>query len=68
VDGNPAEIFTANYIFRGLFIPAGSHQVDFKYQPRWWPPMVPGLILWLLSLPLLWRFALRKPAAPPGNP
>jgi hypothetical protein len=59
VDGRPAGILTANYIFRGLFIPAGTHQVEFKYEPFWWPWIPFGLALWFLSLPLLGWFYRR---------
>ncbi|MFA5337248.1 MAG: YfhO family protein, partial [Candidatus Omnitrophota bacterium] len=33
VDGNPAKIFKANYIFRAVRIPAGKHIVKFIYNP-----------------------------------
>jgi hypothetical protein len=34
VNGHPAEIVTANYLFRGVFLAAGKNTVEFKYQPR----------------------------------
>lgn len=33
IDGAPAEIFPANYAFRGVLIPQGRHVVEFAYQP-----------------------------------
>lgn len=33
IDGKSASIETANYIFQGVFIPAGSHLITLKYQP-----------------------------------
>jgi hypothetical protein len=33
VDWQPAEIYRADYLFRGLFVPAGEHTVRFSYQP-----------------------------------
>jgi hypothetical protein len=32
-DGNPAEILLADGVFRGVALPAGSHQVVFVYRP-----------------------------------
>ncbi|HMJ63583.1 MAG TPA: YfhO family protein [Bryobacteraceae bacterium] len=34
VDGHPAEWFDANYLFRGLLLPAGKHAIRFRYQPK----------------------------------
>ncbi|GAB4355205.1 MAG: hypothetical protein Kow0099_39180 [Candidatus Abyssubacteria bacterium] len=33
VDGAPARIWRANYLFRAVPLPAGSHQVEFVYRP-----------------------------------
>jgi len=33
VDKVPGNILSANYAFRGVFIPSGSHNVVFKYEP-----------------------------------
>jgi hypothetical protein len=35
IDGEPATIYAADGLFRGLFIPAGMHEVIFAYRPRW---------------------------------
>lgn len=56
VDGRPAEIVPANYLVRGVWVPAGAHRVTFRYR-------TPGLLEgWLvlgaggLGLALLaWR-------------
>jgi len=34
IDGEPAEYFRANYTLRGMIIPAGSHTVEFKFEPQ----------------------------------
>lgn len=34
IDGQPVELFRANYAFRGVAVPAGNHVVKFSYQPR----------------------------------
>jgi uncharacterized membrane protein YfhO len=33
VDGKPAEIVRVNQILRGVLLPAGDHQVVFRFQP-----------------------------------
>ncbi len=32
-DGVPTPLFRVNYMFQGIIIPAGSHTVEFSYQP-----------------------------------
>lgn len=54
VDGKPSILFTANHAFRALWLEAGEHQVEFRYEPDWVAPILWGLVLWLLSLGL-WR-------------
>jgi hypothetical protein len=33
VDGQPAPILKANYLFRGVMLGPGSHRVEFRYAP-----------------------------------
>jgi uncharacterized membrane protein YfhO len=33
VDDKPAELLRCNYIMQGVFVPAGQHKVDFRFQP-----------------------------------
>lgn len=34
LDGQPAEILAAYGVVRGVVVPAGEHQVEFRYRPR----------------------------------
>ena len=34
IDGEPADLFRANYILRAAVIPEGEHQVEMKFEPR----------------------------------
>ena len=49
LDGQPVSLFTANHVFRAVFVPAGDHQVEFSYQPAWAKPLLALVILWFLS-------------------
>ena len=49
VDGKPSPIVTADYCLRSLEVPAGHHEVEFRFEPGWWIPIQVGLGLWLLG-------------------
>jgi hypothetical protein len=35
LDGRPQPLYQANGLFRGVFVPAGEHEVLFRYGSRW---------------------------------
>jgi Bacterial membrane protein YfhO len=56
IDGNDSRWFTANYMFRGVFLPPGKHVVRFLYRPRTFYEGLSLAVLALLglSLPAVW--------------
>jgi hypothetical protein len=47
VDDRPAVPVTANYLFRGVFVPAGRHQVEWTYHA---PGLVSGSVTSILTV------------------
>jgi hypothetical protein len=67
VDGKQSQLLSCNYIMRGVFVPAGEHEVEFRYEPTLIPlcitlsAFVVGI---LLAAYLIWsRLAGTPPAA-----
>lgn len=50
IDGTDTPIYAANYLFRGVFVPPGEHQVAFVYRPQSWQR---GLWISLVGLAIL---------------
>ncbi|HOO55505.1 MAG TPA: YfhO family protein, partial [bacterium] len=59
IDGEPAQVFTANYHFRAVRLPGGKHSVEFRYRPR---TVHAGAVSALAAclLLLLWIFAGKR--------
>ena len=34
IDGNKADYVKVNYVLRGMFIPAGEHKIEFRFEPK----------------------------------
>lgn len=60
IDGEPVEVLRADYLFRAVYVPAGVHQLDFRYHPL---SLYIGLAIsafsWLAVALLLWRMHAR---------
>jgi len=63
VDGRPAPILAANYAFRAVEVPAGTHAIRLRYHP---PALIAGLAVTAIGiitgLWLLWRRSSERPA------
>jgi len=51
LDGNPLPVLMVDILFRGVIVPAGSHQINFgfasaPYQLGKWVSLL-GMVLWL---------------------
>lgn len=69
VNGEPAPIVNANYLFRGVFLPPGKSIVEFKYQPRSFQIGAAISFAAFLTLAgLMFRERRRRRAAPPKMP
>lgn len=47
IDGTPARVFRANYLFRGVRLPKGAHKVELVYRPF---DIVAALLLYAATL------------------
>jgi hypothetical protein len=52
IDGMPTSIYEADILFRGVFLPAGEHIVEFTFKPATfsagWMISFAGLAVWIL--------------------
>jgi len=58
LDGNPVPYFRANYILRAMVLPAGEHQVTFRFEPRSfflgeWISKISSILLMVIALILI---------------
>ena len=65
VDGKPAELLRCNFIMRGVYLPPGSHTVEFRFTLPNKPLYVTitAMVVGIFLLGLLIYLQRRKPAA-----
>jgi uncharacterized membrane protein YfhO len=58
IDGKQVPFFKANYVLRGLTIPAGKHKIDFKFEPAtfYMGKKISNIASWLLFFILIGAF------------
>ncbi len=66
IDGETADYFKANYLLRGMKIPAGEHKIEFKFEPTSYPVgrkisiIGSGLIILYMLVILFYEIKKRK--------
>ena len=65
IDGKPVEHFRANWILRGMQVPAGEHTISFRFEPdkylsARWVVTICSAVLVLLFVFLLFRYVQNK--------
>jgi hypothetical protein len=60
IDGRETPVFRANYVFRGVIVPPGSHRVEMSYWPREWTVAMILEVIGLVSLAVAGVIAFRS--------
>jgi hypothetical protein len=66
VDGNPSPVLRCNYIMRGVFLPAGRHTIEFRFQaPLQW--LYVSLAAYIIGLGLVGYVIVSRFKGPPED-
>ena len=60
IDGAKVPVIKANYVLRALMVPAGKHNIDFKFEPSTikYSKLISGVAGWVLTILLVLALAL----------
>ena len=52
IDGEPAPYFAADYLLRGMELPAGEHSIEWRFRAPAWGVLsaIMGICSWLILL------------------
>lgn len=60
VDGKPEALLRANFIMRGVYLPAGAHEVAFRFEPSYYGLYVSAAAVLLGVLLSAWLFVASR--------
>ena len=60
VDGQPQPVLRVDYIFQGVYIAPGRHEVFLRYAPRIWTAWLQGPAIFLALCAGAWLLIIRK--------
>jgi hypothetical protein len=63
VDGKPEPLLRANFIMRGVYLPAGTHEVAFRFEPSYYGLYVSAAAVLLGVLLSAWLFVASRRSA-----
>jgi len=66
VDGRPASLLRVDFIFQGVYIELGRHEVVLRYAPPTWPLWCHGIGI-LICLGAVWRLIIGRINNSPRN-
>ena len=66
IDGQKADYVKTNYILRGMYVPAGDHQIEFRFEPKSFTTgrtitIIANIIVFLAMIAAVVFYIRRKP-------